>query len=117
MDTFLGALAVLGLILMIVGRYIMIRDTGGDLPFLWIIALRLIPFSELVYMVRHYAQAKKGGIISIVGMWLIVPCIGAQIWETEQHLKQQFASLEQSADDDAEDAEEEEEEEEEEEDE
>jgi hypothetical protein len=94
MDTLLAAVAVLGVLLMIIGRYIMIRDTGGDLPLLWIVALRLIPFSELVYMVRHYAQAKRGGIMSIVGMWLLVPWIGTEIWQTQEHIKKQMANLE-----------------------
>src|SRR6187455_2091697 len=97
MDTLLVAIAVLGFILMIAGRFIMIRDTGGELPLLWIVALRLIPFSELVYMVRHYSQAKRGGLISIVGMWLMVPWIGTQIWEVQQHIKKQIDSIQQLA--------------------
>jgi hypothetical protein len=97
MATLLIAIAVLGFVLMIAGRYIMIRDTGGELPLLWIVALRLIPFSELVYMVRHYSQAKRGGLISIVGMWLMVPWIGTQIWEVQQHMKKQIDSIQQLA--------------------
>ena len=88
----------LGLIMVCIGRHIMIRDTGGDLPFLWIIALRLIPFSELIYMVRHYAQAKTGGIVSIVGMWLMVPWIGQGIWERENRVKAQIAQFEKAID-------------------
>ena len=86
----------LGLIMVCIGRHIMIRDTGGDLPFLWILALRLIPFSELIYMVRHYAQAKTGGIVSIVGMWLMVPWIGQGIWERENQVKAHIAQFEKA---------------------
>ncbi len=82
-DTLLIALAVLGFLAVIVGRHMMIRDTGGELPILWMVALRLIPFSELVYMVRHYTQAKTGGIVSIVGMWLMVPYAGTKLWEAQ----------------------------------
>ena len=86
----------LGIIMVCIGRHIMIRDTGGDLPFLWILALRLIPFSELIYMVRHYAQAKTGGIVSIVGMWLMVPWIGQGIWERENRVKAHIAQYEKA---------------------
>jgi len=94
---FLGAFG-LGIILIIIGRHIMIRDTGGDLPLVWIVALRLIPFSELIYMVRHYAQAKTGGIVSIVGMWLMVPWIGQNIWERENRVKAKIAQYEKAMD-------------------
>lgn len=38
-------------------------------------------------MVRHYAQAKTGGIISIVGMWLMVPYAGTKLWEAQTHFQ------------------------------
>jgi hypothetical protein len=88
----------LGLIMVCIGRHIMIRDTGGDLPLVWIVALRLIPFSELIYMVRHYAQAKTGGIVSIIGMWLMVPWIGQGIWERENHVKAKIAQYAKAMD-------------------
>jgi hypothetical protein len=78
-------LAGCGLLAMIIGRHMMIRDTGGDPPMLWIVALRLVPFSELVYLVRHFSQAKTGGIVSIVGMWLMVPFLGQRLWEAQRH--------------------------------
>lgn len=87
LDTLLIALAVLGFLTAIVGRHMMIRDTGGELTMLWMVALRLIPFSELIYMVRHYAQAKTGGIVSIVGMWLMVPYAGTKLWEAQTHFQ------------------------------
>lgn len=49
LDTLLIALAVLGFLAVIVGRHMMIRDTGGEVTMLWMVALRLIPFSELIY--------------------------------------------------------------------
>ena len=88
LENLLFALAGIGLVAIFVGRHIMIRDTGGDLPMLWIVALRVIPFSELVYMVRHFTQAKKGGIISIVGLWLMVPYAGHELWQTQTQVKQ-----------------------------
>ena len=87
LETLLVALAVVGFLAVIVGRHMMIRDTGGDVPILWMVALRIIPFSELVYMVRHYAQAKTGGIVSIVGMWLMVPYAGTKLWEAQTHFQ------------------------------
>ena len=70
LENILLILAGGGLLAIIIGRHLMIRDTGGELPLLWMIALRLIPFSDLIYMVRHFSQAKKGGLIAIAGMWL-----------------------------------------------
>ena len=87
LENLLLALGVIGLLAVIVGRHMMIRDTGGDVPIFWMVALRLIPFSELVYMVRHFAQAKAGGIVSIVGMWLMVPYAGTKLWEEQTHAK------------------------------
>ena len=55
LENLLLALAGIGLIAIFVGRHRMIRDTGGDVPMLWMLALRFIPFSDLVYMVRHFA--------------------------------------------------------------
>jgi hypothetical protein len=94
MELLLYILAGVGLLMIFIGRHIMIRDTGGDLPFLWIIALRLIPFSELLYMVRHYAQARTGGIVSIIGMWLMVPLLGVRMWESEKVMEERMAEFE-----------------------
>ena len=87
LETLLMALAGIGLLAVFIGRHIMIRDTGGDLPFLWMIALRMIPFSDLVYMVRHFAQARTGGLIAIAGMWLMVPYAGTKLWEEQTKFK------------------------------
>ncbi|MEO6741816.1 MAG: hypothetical protein ABIP20_16345 [Chthoniobacteraceae bacterium] len=87
LETLLMALAGIGLLAVFIGRHIMIRDTGGDLPFLWMIALRMIPFSDLVYMVRHFAQARKGGLLAIAGMWLMVPYAGTKLWEEQTQFK------------------------------
>ena len=87
-ETLLMALAGIGIITVFAGRHIMIRDTGGDLPILWILALRIVPFSELVYMVRHFTQARKGGIIAITGMWLMVPYAGHELWQKQSRIKQ-----------------------------
>ena len=95
MEMLLVALAGVGLIMMILGRHMMIRDTGGDLSFFWILMLRLVPLSDMLYMVRHYAQAKKGGIISVVGMWLMVPYFGNMLWEQEEQLNEMVAEMAQ----------------------
>lgn len=90
LETLLVALAIVGFLTVIVGRHMMIRDSGGEVPILWMVALRLIPFSELVYMVRHYTQAKTGGIISIVGMWLMVPYAGTKLWQEQTQFQQRM---------------------------
>jgi hypothetical protein len=95
MEMLLVALAGVGLIMMILGRHMMIRDTGGDLSFFWILMLRLVPLSDMLYMVRHYAQAKTGGIVSVIGMWLMVPYFGNMLWEREEHLKAVVAEMAQ----------------------
>lgn len=99
MDVLLMALAGIGVMMMIIGRHIMIRDTGGDLPLVWIVVLRIVPFSELIYMVRHYAQAKTGGIVSIIGMWLLVPFLGNSIWEQQMAAKATISRFEQQLED------------------
>lgn len=90
LEPLLVALAIVGFLTVIIGRHMMIRDSGGEVPILWMVALRLIPFSELVYMVRHYTQAKTGGIISIVGMWLMVPYAGTKLWEAQTQFQQRM---------------------------
>ena len=97
METVLIVLAGIGLITVFVGRYMMIRDTGGDVSLLWILALRFIPFSELVYMVRHYHEARTGGIVSIVGLWLMVPWLGFRIWESENQVRGQIEQFQHLA--------------------
>lgn len=92
-------LAGIGVMMMIIGRHIMIRDTGGDIPLVWIVVLRIVPFSELIYMVRHYAQAKTGGIVSIIGMWLLVPFLGNSIWERQMAAKASISQFEQKLED------------------
>ncbi len=94
LETIFLILAGVGLLTIFAGRHIMIRDTGGDPPFLWIIALRLLPFSELAYMVRHFSQAKKGAIVSIVGMWLMVPHLSRELWQHQEQAKKMMAQLE-----------------------
>ena len=97
LENLLLALGGIGLLTVFIGRHMMIRDTGGDVPILWMVALRLIPFSELVYMVRHYALAKTGGIVSIVGMWLMVPYAGAQLWEEQTRMKHKMEQYQHNA--------------------
>ena len=41
-------------------------------------------------MVRHYAQAKTGGIVSIVGLWLMVPYAGTKLWEAQTSFQQRI---------------------------
>lgn len=93
-ETICLVLFCVGIAMMCIGRHIMIQDTGGDPPFLWIIALRLLPFSELAYMVRHFSQAKRGAIISIVGMWLLVPQLGSQLVVNEEVAKKYMERFE-----------------------
>src|SRR5439155_26909672 len=88
LENLLLGLAGIGLLAIIIGRHIMIRDTGGDLPMLWMLALRFIPFSDLIYMVRHFNQAKTGGLIAIAGMWLMVPYAGNQLWQKQSRMKE-----------------------------
>ena len=95
MELLLIALAVVGFVMMFIGRHIMIRDTGGDLPFVWIIMLRLVPLSDMLYMVRHFSQAKKGGVISVIGMWLMVPHFGNMLWQQQEMLKTKMEAFEQ----------------------
>lgn len=83
-----------GIVTIFIGRHIMIQDTGGAPSFLWVIVLRLLPFSELAYMVRHFAQAKRGAIISIVGMWLLVPQLSIQLIEREEVAKKYMERFE-----------------------
>ena len=83
-----------GIVTMFIGRHIMIQDTGGDPSFLWIIVLRLLPFSELAYMVRHFSQAKRGAIISIVGMWLLVPQLSRNLWTTQAQAREYMEHFE-----------------------
>lgn len=94
LDHILLALAVIGGGGYIVGRWLMIHDSGGNLGMIWIIALRYIPLSELMYLVRFYNQAKRGGFICIIGMWLMVPWLGNRLWLEQKTHSEEMAKYE-----------------------
>jgi len=90
--TILHALSFLGLAALIYGRHRMITDAGGVFGF-WKFALRFLPFADLVFMVRHYRQARTGGFIAIAGLWLMVPHYGTQLWHDQEQFQQQMEGL------------------------
>lgn len=93
LDNILLALAVIGGIGYILGRWLMVHDSG-ELGMIWAIALRYIPLSELMYLVRFYAQAKRGGFICIIGMWLMVPWLGNRLWQEQKSYSDDIAHYE-----------------------
>lgn len=89
------SLSGLGLIAMIAGRLIMIRDACSEYSTLGKIATFLLPMTEFPPLIRSFSRAKKGAIMSIAGMWLTVPHLCYALIGAEEHLKQIQARLEQ----------------------
>jgi len=94
LEIILTILAVAGGGGYIVGRWIMVHDSGGDLGTIWNLALRYIPLAELMFLVRFYNQAKRGGFICIAGMWLMVPWLGNSLWQEQKMNSDEMAKFE-----------------------
>lgn len=65
-------LAAIGLILNVVGRWVMVRESPG-LSRLWRCALALLPGAELVFMVQRGERTRSGSILCALSIALMLP--------------------------------------------
>jgi len=74
--------AVLGLILVLVGRWTLMvasRQFGAG----WFLALRIVPLAEFVFAMRYWEYAKKGALTSCIGLLLMLP-LGTKLFIESQ---------------------------------
>ena len=85
MNLFLACLAIAGAILMLLGRRLIIDD-ARSFSAAWTLALRCLPFADLMYLARFWESAKTGAFMSIIGTTLMLPLAGKILWD-EKHSK------------------------------
>lgn len=79
-ETFAYFAAVLGVILTIVGRWI-IRVEAYSVSDGWGRAVRFLPLADIMFLARYWELAKGGAFISIAGMVCFLPIAGKVILE------------------------------------
>ena len=78
-----GLSAVLGLILLLGGRWMMVASVG-DVGLMWKLALRFLPFADLLFLSRYWDLAKNGAFTSLAGMIFLLPWAGKAICEKNE---------------------------------
>jgi hypothetical protein len=71
-------LAVAGLVTILIGRIMLIREAYG-MSWGWLLALRYLPFADLLFLMRYWDIARSAGVMIIVGFAMLLP-FGTQIF-------------------------------------
>jgi hypothetical protein len=83
MRLFLSCLAVGGFVLIVLGRRLIIED-ARSFSAAWTVAIRFLPFADIMYLARFWESAKTGALMSIIGTALILPLGGEILWEQKR---------------------------------
>lgn len=84
MNGILALLAIAGLLIALIGRW-MVGAEARNISVWWLWALRLLPLAEIMFLARYWEVAKTGAITSLVGVALILPWGAKTAWDL-QHL-------------------------------
>ena len=79
MITILTVLACIGLLLSIIGRWLILSD-AGELSAGWRMAIRFLPFADIVHLAGSWEKAKGGAICAVMGLALTLPWQGQIVW-------------------------------------
>src|SRR4249920_422960 len=73
MDTIIGICMVISVVVMLIGGVMMIVAAFRQ-SILWGLAYLLIPFAALVFLFKHWSEAKKGFFINLAGACAFLGC-------------------------------------------
>lgn len=80
MNTALGIIAVLGLIIALIGRW-MIGAEARAIGLGWLYAIRFVPLADVMFLARYWELAKTGAFTSMTGLLLILPWGAKKVWD------------------------------------
>jgi multisubunit Na+/H+ antiporter MnhG subunit len=76
-------LSALGIFLMLLGRFLILKEAPG-LSRGWRIAVAIVPLADLVFLAGSWEKAKAGAAACAIGLALISPVAGQLIWDATQ---------------------------------
>jgi len=92
MNAILGLIAVAGLIIALIGRW-MVGNEARNISLWWLYAMRFLPLAEIMFLARYWEEAKTGAITSMVGLALILPWGAKMMWDAQHHDPAKQASV------------------------
>ncbi|MGB8168815.1 MAG: hypothetical protein WCF18_15060 [Chthoniobacteraceae bacterium] len=85
MNGILAILAIAGLIIALIGRW-MVGAEARNISLWWLWALRLLPLAEIMFLARYWEVAKTGAFTSLIGIALILPWGAKTAWDIQHVL-------------------------------
>ena len=92
MNGILGLVALLGLVLFAIGRWI-ISSHARDISLWWCWSIRFVPLADIMFLARYWELGKTGALTSLVGLALVLPAVGKSVWDKKHPAVDPYAHL------------------------
>ena len=92
MNGFLALVALLGLVLFAIGRWI-ISAHARDISLWWCYAIRFVPLADVLFLARYWELGKTGALTSLAGLLLLLPMTGKALWDKKHPKTDPHAAL------------------------
>ena len=92
MNGILGLVALLGLVLFAIGRWI-ISAHARDISLWWCWSIRFVPLADIMFLARYWELGKTGALTSLIGLALVLPAVGKMAWDKKHPAVDPYAHL------------------------
>ena len=79
MNGILALVALIGLLLFAIGRWI-ISAHARDISPWWCWSIRFVPLADIMFLARYWELGKSGALTSLIGLALVLPAVGKMAW-------------------------------------
>ncbi len=80
MNGLLALIALIGLLLFAVGRWI-VSAHARDISMWWCWSVRLVPLADIMFLARYWELGKTGAFTPLIGLVLLLPMTGKALWD------------------------------------
>ena len=92
MNGFLALVALIGLLLFAIGRWI-ISAHARDISIWWCWGIRFVPLADIMFLARYWELGKSGALTSLIGLVLVLPAVGKSVWDKKHPAVDPYAAL------------------------
>ena len=92
MNGLLALIALVGLVLFAIGRWI-ISAHARDISMWWCWGIRFVPLADIMFLARYWELGKSGALTSLIGLVLVLPAVGKSAWDKKHPAVDPYAAL------------------------
>ena len=92
MNGILGLIAILGLLIFAIGRWI-ISAHAREISIWWCYAIRFLPLADIMFLARYWELGKNGALTSLLGLALLLPMTGKALWDKKHPKVDPYVAL------------------------